>query len=67
MANLISDDRANLYYGNMVFVDIKNSFKAVIKLNENPKCFHEIIGNVLKFEYGKNYVYNNDIEWKFGK
>ena len=67
MANLISDDRANLYYGNMVFVDIKNSFKAVIKLNENPKCFHEIIGNVLKFEYGKNYVYNNDKEWKFGK
>ena len=67
MANIISDDRANLYYGNMVFVDIKNNYKAVIKLNENPKCFHEIIGNVLKYDYGKNYVYNNDKEWEFGK
>ena len=67
MINLISDDRANLYYGNMVFLDIKNNYKAIIKINPNPKCFHEVIGSVIKYIYGDKFVYNYEQEWEFGK
>ena len=67
MVNLISDDRANYYVGNLVFVDIKNNYKAVIKFYENPKCFHQITGSVLKFDYGKDYVYDFEKEWEFGQ
>ena len=67
MINLISDDRANLYHGNMVFLDIKNNYKAVIKINYNPNCFHEIIGSVLNYKYENNFIYNYDKEWEFGK
>ena len=67
MINLISEDRANLYYGNMVFLDIKNNYKAVIKINPNPKCFHEVIGSVIKYKYGAKFVYNYEQEWEFGK
>ena len=67
MINLISDDRANLYYGNMVFLDIKNNYKAIIKINPNPKCFHEVIGSIINYKYGDNFVYNYEQEWEFGK
>ena len=66
MINLISDDRANYYFGNMVFLDIKNNYKAVIKFYQNQKCFHEIVGSVLKYKYDKNFVYNYDKEWDYG-
>ena len=67
MINLISDDRANLYYGNMVFLDIKNNYKAIIKINPNPKIFHEVIGSVIKYKYSDKFVYNYEQEWEFGK
>ena len=67
MINLISEDRANLYYGNMVFLDIKNNYKAIIKINPNPKCFHQVVGSVIKYKYGDKFVYNYDQEWEFGK
>jgi hypothetical protein len=66
MINLISDDRANYYFGNMVFLDIKNNYKAVIKFYQNQKCFHEIVGSVLKYKYDKNFVYDYDKEWDYG-
>ena len=67
MINLLSDDRANYYYGNMVFLDVKNNYKAVIKFHQNEKVFHEIIGSVLKYNYENNFVYNYDKEWEFGQ
>lgn len=67
MINLFSEDRANLYFGNMVFLDLKNNYKAVIKLNQNPKCFHEVTGYTFKYNYGDNFVYDYDKEWEFGK
>ena len=67
MVNLISDDRANYYVGNLVFLDIKNNYKAVIKFYENPKIFHQIIGSILKYDYGKDYIYDFEKEWEFGQ
>ena len=59
--------RANLYSASMVFVDIKNKFKAVIHLGYNKNKFHEIKGCTLKYNFPPGYKYIYDIEWKFGK
>ena len=67
MINLIYDDRANYYCGNMVFLDIKNNFKAVIKFYQNEKIFHEIVGSVLKYKYANNFKYDFEKEWEFGQ
>ena len=67
MINLIYDDRANYYCGNMVFLDIKNNFKAVIKFYQNEKIFHEIVGSVLKYKYPNNFKYDFEKEWEFGQ
>ena len=67
LINVLSDDRANLYVGNMVFLDIKNNYKAVIKFNNNPKCFHEVTGGILKYNFGNNFKYDYEKEWEFGK
>ena len=67
MINLISDDRANYYCGNMVFLDIKNNFKAVIKFHQKEKVFHEIVGCVLKYKYDNNFKYDFEKEWEFGQ
>ena len=67
MINLIYEDRANYYCGNMVFLDIKNNFKAVIKFYQNEKIFHEIVGSVLKYKYANNFKYDFEKEWEFGQ
>ena len=59
--------RANLYSGCMVFVDIKNKFKAVIQFDFNKKKFHDMRGCTFKenFPPGYKFVYNT--EWQYGK
>ena len=59
-------NRALLYFGNMVFVDIKNKLKAVIKLNYNSNKFHEIKGCTMKYEFPPNYKYIFEQEWDYG-
>lgn len=59
--------RANLYSGNMVFVDNKNNFKAVIQFGFNKKKFHEIMGCTFKFNFPPGYKYDYKTEWEFGK
>ena len=59
--------RANLYSSAMVFVDIKNNFKAVIQFGLNKKKFHEIIGCTFKCNFPPGYKYNYKTEWEFGK
>ena len=58
--------RALLLYGNMVFVDVKNKLKAVIKFNFNSNKFHEIKGCIMKHDFPPNYKYVFDNEWEFG-
>ena len=59
--------RANLYSAAMVFVDIKNNFKAVIQFDVNKKKFHEMKGCTFKCNFPTGYRYVYDVEWKFGK
>ena len=59
--------RANLYSGTMVFVDPKNSFKAVIQFGLNKKKFHEIVGCTFKCNFPPGYKYDYKTEWEFGK
>ena len=61
------EGRANLYSGSMVFVDIKNSIKAVIQFGYNKNIFHEIKGCTFKCNYPPGYQYIYKDEWKFGK
>ena len=58
--------RALLFYGNMVFVDVKNKLKAVIKFNFNSNKFHEIKGCTIKHDFPPNYKYVFDNEWEYG-
>ena len=67
MINVVSDDRANLYNGNFVFIDNKNNYKAVIQINPFKKRFHDLVGVSFKYNYPKKWVYNYDKEWEFGK
>ena len=60
------DNRALLYYGNMVYVDAKNKLKAVIQFNFNENKFHEIKGCTMKYIFPANYKYIFDKEWEFG-
>jgi hypothetical protein len=59
--------RANLYSGSMVFVDIKNKFKAVIQFDVNKKKFHEMKGCTFKVNYPPGYKFVYNTEWQFQK
>ena len=67
MINVISNDRANLYHGNLVFIDSKNNLKAVVQINPFKKRFHDLGGTTFRYIYPENWVYNYDKEWEFGK
>jgi len=58
--------RALLYFGNMVYVDVKNKLKSVIKFNFNSKKFHEIKGCTMKYDFPPNYKYVFEKEWEYG-
>ena len=60
-------NRALLYFGNMVYVDIKNNLKAVIQFNINKNKFHEIKGYTMNYIFPQCYKYIFDKEWEFGK
>ena len=65
--NAISEtSRALLYFGNMVYVDVKNNLKAVIQFNFNKNKFHEIKGCTMIYNFPSNYKYIFDKEWEFG-
>jgi len=60
------DNRAILFFGNMVFTDVKNKLKAVIKINTNKNIFHEVKGCTMKYDFPPNYKYVFDEEWEYG-
>ena len=60
-------NRSNMLDGYMGFMDVKNGFRAVIKLNENKKQFDEIRGEIIKFKYPKNFKFNIEKTWEFAK
>ena len=67
MINVISNDRANLYHGNFVFIDSKNNLKAVVQINPFKKRFHDLGGTTFRYYYPEDWVYNYDKEWEYGK
>ena len=60
-------NRSNMLDGYMGFMDIKNGYRAVIKLNENKKQFDEIRGEIIKYNYPKNFKFNIDKTWEYAK
>ena len=59
-------NRALLYFGNSVFIDVKNKLKAVVQYNCNKNKFHEIRGCTMNYDYPSDYKYNFDNEWEYG-
>lgn len=60
------ENRALLYFGNMIFVDVKNKLKAIIQFNFNENKFHEIKGCTMNYIFPPDYKYIFDKEWEFG-
>ena len=60
------EGRANLYCGNVSFLDIKNNLKAVIHFDRNKNIFHEIKGCTFKCNYPPGYKYEYQTEWENG-
>ena len=59
-------NRALLFFGNMVYVDVKNKLKAVIQYNFNKNKFHEIKGCTMNYIFPQDYKYIFDKEWEYG-
>jgi hypothetical protein len=61
--NAISEKDRSAYYINvMVFFDVKNNLKGVIKFGENKNMIHEIKGIIFKFIYPKDFKINYEHE-----
>ena len=61
--NAISEKDRSAYYINvMIFFDIKNNLKGIIKFGENKNIIHEIKGIIFKFNYPKNFKIDYDYE-----
>jgi hypothetical protein len=58
--------RALLFFGQIVYVDVKNKLKCIIKYNVNKDIFHEVKGCLLEYDYPPDYQYSFDKEWEFG-
>ena len=59
-------DRALLFFGNSVFIDVKNKLKAVVQYNFNKEKFHDIRGCTMEYDYPSNYKYSFENEWDYG-
>jgi len=59
-------DRALLFFGNQVYVDVKNNLKAVIQYNYNKNNFHQVKGCTMRYQYPQDYKYIFDKEWDYG-
>ena len=61
--NAISEKDRSAYYINvMIFFDIKNNLKGIIKFGENKNMIHEIKGIIFKYNYPKNFKIVYDTE-----
>jgi hypothetical protein len=55
-------DRAAYWVDTMVFVDVENKLKAVIKFANNNKYIHGIEGYICEYNFPNNYKYDIDKE-----
>ena len=59
--------RSNMFDTSMGFLDLKNSLRAVIKYAENKKKFHEIKGEIFKYNFPKDFHFEHDKILEFNK
>ena len=58
--------RATLFFGSLICVDQKHNYKCWIEFNFNKKCFHEVRGCTMNYEFPEDYKYDANKEWVFG-
>ncbi len=52
------NDRASLWIEEMIFVDVKNNLKAIIKFAKDKNCIHEFKGIIINNIFHQNYNFN---------
>jgi len=63
LLNCRSDtNRSNIWKGIMVFVDVKNNTKAIIRFGNNQERINNLEGYIITHTFPKNYKYNIDEE-----
>jgi hypothetical protein len=67
MLKITSEEgRSTYWYNSMVFIDIKNKLKGIIRLGYNWNCIQEIEGFIIEFDYPENYKLDYYKEQTFG-
>ena len=59
--------RSNMYDTSMGVLDLKNNLRAIIKYAENKKKFHEIKGEIFKYDFPKDFHFVHDKIIEFNK
>ena len=60
-------DRGAHWIGSLNFVDVKNNYKAVVKMAENHKRIHEVRGLIFSYKFPSDYKFKYEDEIEFGK
>ena len=55
-------NRSAFFVSNMVFADVKNGLKGLVKLGTNKKVIHGVEGGIFKCNYTKDYKFEYDKE-----
>lgn len=67
LLNATSENNRGVIWSNsMIFVDVKNSLKGVIKFCFDDKMVHKFEGAVFRFNFPSDYKMNYDKEFEFG-
>jgi len=58
--------RSSYFYNCLVFIDVKNKLKGVIRLGKDYYHIANVEGYIIEYEYPENYEINYEEEQKFG-
>ena len=59
--------RSNIWKSIMVFADVKNNLKAIVRFGKNEEMVNNFDGYIIKFDYPNNYKFNIDEEITLAK
>ena len=54
------NNRASIWFEDMVFVDVRNNLKAIVSFAADKKAIHSFSGKIIKNSFAPNYKFNTD-------
>jgi hypothetical protein len=58
------ENRSSIWVDHMIFVDVKNNLKGVVRLGGDSSCIHALDGYIIDYQYPANYKFDIDAERK---